>query len=139
VNERLPYYCAIALGFQLRRLHTVHLRRISHYRAIALGFQLRRLHNVHLVRNSNITHHRFIGILIVLGLVDKCSGLNRRGVLEIECPFFKGEKSRASPWKQIPLCRVPQCRRTSQREKACCNNHQICRNVAIQYSKFKIK
>eukprot|EP00258_Populus_trichocarpa_P050423 XP_024466442.1 BAHD acyltransferase At5g47980 [Populus trichocarpa] len=108
VNERLPYYCAIVLGFQLRRLHTVHLRRISHYRAIALGFQLRRLHNVHLVRKPNITHHRFIGILIVLGLVDKCSGLNPRGVLEIECPFFKGENSRASPWKRIPLCCVPQ-------------------------------
>jgi hypothetical protein len=64
--RRISHYCAIALGFQLRRLHTVHLRRISHYRAIALGLQLRRLHNVHLVRKPNITHHRFIGILIVL-------------------------------------------------------------------------
>ncbi|KAG6763545.1 hypothetical protein POTOM_030968 [Populus tomentosa] len=42
------------------------------------------------------------------GLVDKCSGLNSRGVLEIKCPFFKGEMCRASPWKQIPLYCVPQ-------------------------------
>ncbi|KAJ6901885.1 hypothetical protein NC651_019619 [Populus alba x Populus x berolinensis] len=42
------------------------------------------------------------------GLVDKCSGLNSRGVLEIKCPFFKGEMCRASPWKKIPLYCVPQ-------------------------------
>ncbi|KAF9676686.1 hypothetical protein SADUNF_Sadunf08G0028800 [Salix dunnii] len=37
------------------------------------------------------------------GLVDKCSGWNSRGVLEIKRPSFKGEMSRASPWKRIPL------------------------------------
>uniref|UniRef100_A0A7C9AJV7 YqaJ viral recombinase domain-containing protein n=1 Tax=Opuntia streptacantha TaxID=393608 RepID=A0A7C9AJV7_OPUST len=31
-----------------------------------------------------------------------------RGVLEIKCPFFGGDMSKASPWKRIPLYCMPQ-------------------------------
>ncbi|XP_073526343.1 uncharacterized protein [Phyllobates terribilis] len=34
--------------------------------------------------------------------------LPSRGVLEIKCPFFDGDMSRALPWKRIPLYYVPQ-------------------------------
>ncbi|CAK7325468.1 unnamed protein product [Dovyalis caffra] len=42
------------------------------------------------------------------GLVDRYYGLNSTGVLEIKCPFFNGQMSRASPWKRIPLYCIPQ-------------------------------
>lgn len=35
-------------------------------------------------------------------------GLAPRGVLEIKCPFFGGDKSIAYPWKRIPLYYIPQ-------------------------------
>ncbi|KAL8138358.1 hypothetical protein V2J09_004359, partial [Rumex salicifolius] len=34
--------------------------------------------------------------------------LPSRGVLEIKCPFFDGDMSRALPWKRIPIYYVPQ-------------------------------
>ncbi|OMO62920.1 Restriction endonuclease type II-like protein [Corchorus olitorius] len=43
------------------------------------------------------------------GLVDTCAyGLSPRGVLEIKCPFFGGDMSKAFPWKRIPLYCIPQ-------------------------------
>lgn len=35
-------------------------------------------------------------------------GLPSRGVLEIKCPFFGGDMSRAEPWKRLPLHYIPQ-------------------------------
>lgn len=35
-------------------------------------------------------------------------GLPTRGVLEIKCPFFGGDMSRATPWKRVPLHYIPQ-------------------------------
>ncbi|XP_057549947.1 uncharacterized protein LOC130828146 isoform X2 [Amaranthus tricolor] len=35
-------------------------------------------------------------------------GLRSGGVLEIKCPFFDGNKSRAFPWKRIPVHYMPQ-------------------------------
>ncbi|XP_057788217.1 uncharacterized protein LOC131005325 [Salvia miltiorrhiza] len=35
-------------------------------------------------------------------------GLPSRGVLEIKCPFFGGDRSRAEPWKRVPLHYIPQ-------------------------------
>ncbi|XVF56645.1 hypothetical protein PTKIN_Ptkin06aG0136600 [Pterospermum kingtungense] len=43
------------------------------------------------------------------GLVDRfVYGLPSRGVLEIKCPFFGGDMSKAIPWKRIPLYCIPQ-------------------------------
>ncbi|GAY43199.1 hypothetical protein CUMW_072680 [Citrus unshiu] len=43
------------------------------------------------------------------GLVDRfVYDLPSGGVLEIKCPFFNGELTRASPWKRIPLYYIPQ-------------------------------
>ncbi|XP_062096392.1 uncharacterized protein LOC133802136 isoform X3 [Humulus lupulus] len=42
---------------------------------------------------------------VVDGLV---YGLSSRGVLEIKCPFFNGDMSKASPWSRIPLYCIPQ-------------------------------
>ncbi|XP_021283233.1 uncharacterized protein LOC110415820 [Herrania umbratica] len=43
------------------------------------------------------------------GLVDRfVYGLPLRGVLEIKCPFFGGDMSKASPWRRIPLYCIPQ-------------------------------
>ena len=43
------------------------------------------------------------------GVVDRLVyGLPSRGVLEIKCPFFNGDMSRASPWSRIPLYCIPQ-------------------------------
>ncbi|XVE62340.1 hypothetical protein DITRI_Ditri06bG0110300 [Diplodiscus trichospermus] len=43
------------------------------------------------------------------GLVDRFGyGLPLRGVLEIKCPFFGGDMSKAFPWKRIPLYCIPQ-------------------------------
>ncbi|CAK9156402.1 unnamed protein product [Ilex paraguariensis] len=43
------------------------------------------------------------------GLLDKfVYGLPSRGVLEIKCPFFNGDMSKASPWKRIPVHCIPQ-------------------------------
>ncbi|CAL5395643.1 unnamed protein product [Camellia sinensis] len=43
------------------------------------------------------------------GIVDKLVyGLPSRGVLEIKCPFFGGDMSKASPWSRIPLYCIPQ-------------------------------
>lgn len=43
------------------------------------------------------------------GVVDMLFyGLPSRGVLEIKCPFFGGDMSKASPWSRIPLYCVPQ-------------------------------
>ncbi|KAH6833235.1 Restriction endonuclease [Perilla frutescens var. hirtella] len=35
-------------------------------------------------------------------------GLPSHGVLEIKCPFFGGDMSRATPWKRVPLHYIPQ-------------------------------
>ncbi|CAI9764688.1 unnamed protein product [Fraxinus pennsylvanica] len=35
-------------------------------------------------------------------------GLSSVGVLEIECPLFDGDKSKATPWKRIQLYYIPQ-------------------------------
>lgn len=35
-------------------------------------------------------------------------GLHSRGVLEIKCPFFNGDKRIAFPWSRIPLHYIPQ-------------------------------
>ena len=37
-------------------------------------------------------------------------GLHSRGVLEIKCPFFNGDKSIASHWSRVPLYCIPQAR-----------------------------
>ncbi|XP_031391288.1 uncharacterized protein LOC116203616 isoform X2 [Punica granatum] len=43
------------------------------------------------------------------GVVDSLIyGLPSRGVLEIKCPFFQGDMSRASPYRRIPLYYIPQ-------------------------------
>lgn len=43
------------------------------------------------------------------GVVDKLVyGLPSRGVLEIKCPFFKGDMRKAFPWKRVPLYYIPQ-------------------------------
>ncbi|KAA8526588.1 hypothetical protein F0562_008209 [Nyssa sinensis] len=43
------------------------------------------------------------------GVVDKpVYGLPSQGVLEIKCPFFNGDMSKASPWSRIPLYYIPQ-------------------------------
>ncbi|KAL4341393.1 hypothetical protein GQ457_08G006020 [Hibiscus cannabinus] len=43
------------------------------------------------------------------GLIDKfVYGLPLRGVLEIKCPFFGGDGSKAVPWRRIPLHCIPQ-------------------------------
>ncbi|XP_057491257.1 uncharacterized protein LOC130776986 [Actinidia eriantha] len=43
------------------------------------------------------------------GVVDKLVyGLPSRGILEIKCPFFGGDMSRASPWSRVPLYCIPQ-------------------------------
>ncbi|XP_025013984.2 uncharacterized protein LOC8284301 isoform X1 [Ricinus communis] len=43
------------------------------------------------------------------GVIDSLVyGLPSRGVLEIKCPFFDGDMSKASPWKRIPLYYIPQ-------------------------------
>ena len=42
---------------------------------------------------------------VVEGLV---YGLHSRGVLEIKCPFFNGDKSIAFPWSRVPLHCIPQ-------------------------------
>ncbi|XP_065853881.1 uncharacterized protein [Euphorbia lathyris] len=43
------------------------------------------------------------------GVVDRIVyGLPDRGVLEIKCPYFGGDMSRAAPWKRIPLFHIPQ-------------------------------
>ena len=43
------------------------------------------------------------------GIVDSLVyGLHSRGVLEIKCPFFNGDKSIASPWSRVPLYYIPQ-------------------------------
>lgn len=43
------------------------------------------------------------------GVVDSVVyGLPCRGVLEIKCPFFNGDMSKATPWKRIPLYCIPQ-------------------------------
>ncbi|KAL0425605.1 UNVERIFIED_CONTAM: hypothetical protein Sradi_1095300, partial [Sesamum radiatum] len=35
-------------------------------------------------------------------------GLPTHGVLEIKCPFFGGDMSKAQPWKRVPLHYIPQ-------------------------------
>ncbi|KAK7841986.1 hypothetical protein CFP56_014411 [Quercus suber] len=35
-------------------------------------------------------------------------GLPSRGVLEIKCPFFNGDMSKAVPWSRVPLYCIPQ-------------------------------
>ncbi|KAL1564501.1 hypothetical protein AAHA92_06831 [Salvia divinorum] len=35
-------------------------------------------------------------------------GLPSRGVLEIKCPYFGANKSKAGPWKRVPLHYIPQ-------------------------------
>ncbi|PON77590.1 Restriction endonuclease, type II-like superfamily protein [Parasponia andersonii] len=43
------------------------------------------------------------------GVVDSLVyGLSSRGILEIKCPFFNGDMSRAFPWSRIPLYCIPQ-------------------------------
>ncbi|KAM1789904.1 hypothetical protein ACFX12_034020 [Malus domestica] len=43
------------------------------------------------------------------GVIDRLVyGLPSRGVLEIKCPFFYGNMTKATPWSQIPLYCVPQ-------------------------------
>uniref|UniRef100_A0A2P2J0Z5 YqaJ viral recombinase domain-containing protein n=1 Tax=Rhizophora mucronata TaxID=61149 RepID=A0A2P2J0Z5_RHIMU len=43
------------------------------------------------------------------GLVDRLVyELPSRGVLEIKCPFFDGDMSKATPWKRVPLHYIPQ-------------------------------
>ncbi|KAL9232748.1 hypothetical protein vseg_007819 [Gypsophila vaccaria] len=43
------------------------------------------------------------------GVVDDIVyGLPSRGVLEVKCPFFRGDMSNATPWKRIPLYCIPQ-------------------------------
>ncbi|KAJ8536363.1 hypothetical protein K7X08_034764 [Anisodus acutangulus] len=43
------------------------------------------------------------------GVVDKfVYHLPSRGVLEIKCPFFNGDMTKATPWKRIPIYYVPQ-------------------------------
>lgn len=43
------------------------------------------------------------------GVVDgMVYGLPLQGVLEIKCPFFNGDMSKASPWSRIPLHCIPQ-------------------------------
>ncbi|XP_028803860.1 uncharacterized protein LOC114758924 isoform X1 [Neltuma alba] len=43
------------------------------------------------------------------GVVDRMLyELPSHGVLEIKCPFFDGDMSKASPWSQIPLYYIPQ-------------------------------
>lgn len=47
----------------------------SHYSAVALGFQLWRLHAVYLVRKPYIALHRLVNILIVLSLTNRGFGI----------------------------------------------------------------
>ncbi|KAL5709337.1 hypothetical protein ACHQM5_020040 [Ranunculus cassubicifolius] len=43
------------------------------------------------------------------GVVDRVVyGLPSRGVLEIKCPYFDGDKSKMYPWSRIPLYCIPQ-------------------------------
>ncbi|XP_038685350.1 uncharacterized protein LOC119985205 isoform X1 [Tripterygium wilfordii] len=43
------------------------------------------------------------------GVVDQfVHDLPSRGVLEIKCPFFRGDMRQASPWKRIPVYYIPQ-------------------------------
>ena len=43
------------------------------------------------------------------GVVDSLVyGLPSRGVLEIKCPFFNGDMSKAFPWSRVPLYYIPQ-------------------------------
>ncbi|KAM1030125.1 hypothetical protein FF1_034007 [Malus domestica] len=43
------------------------------------------------------------------GVIDRLVyGLPSRGVLEIKCPFFYGNMTKATPWSRIPLYCVPQ-------------------------------
>ncbi|KAL3626245.1 hypothetical protein CASFOL_029794 [Castilleja foliolosa] len=43
------------------------------------------------------------------GAVDSfCYELPTHGVLEIKCPYFEGDMSRAYPWKRVPLYYIPQ-------------------------------
>ncbi|KAM2616878.1 hypothetical protein EV2_034979 [Malus domestica] len=43
------------------------------------------------------------------GVIDRLVyGLPSRGVLEIKCPFFDGNMTKATPWSRIPLYCVPQ-------------------------------
>lgn len=43
------------------------------------------------------------------GVVDEfVYGLPSRGVLEIKCPYFDGDVSKAYPWKRVPLHCIPQ-------------------------------
>ncbi|XP_060183003.1 uncharacterized protein LOC132612952 [Lycium barbarum] len=43
------------------------------------------------------------------GVVDKfVYHLPSRGVLEIKCPYFNGDMTKATPWKRIPIYYVPQ-------------------------------
>lgn len=43
------------------------------------------------------------------GVVDKIIyGLPYRGVLEIKCPFYKGEMRKGYPWSQVPYKFIPQ-------------------------------
>ncbi|XP_073030830.1 uncharacterized protein [Primulina eburnea] len=43
------------------------------------------------------------------GVVDSyIYGLPSHGVLEIKCPFFAGDMTRAYPWKRVPLYYIPQ-------------------------------
>ncbi|KAM7486933.1 hypothetical protein LguiA_002942 [Lonicera macranthoides] len=43
------------------------------------------------------------------GVVDNLVyGLPSRGVLEIKCPFFKGDVRKAFPWSRVPLYCIPQ-------------------------------
>ncbi|KZV34038.1 DNA-directed RNA polymerase subunit beta' [Dorcoceras hygrometricum] len=43
------------------------------------------------------------------GVVDSyIYGLPSHGVLEIKCPFFGGDMTRAYPWKRVPLYYIPQ-------------------------------
>ncbi|XP_062147427.1 uncharacterized protein LOC133855740 [Alnus glutinosa] len=43
------------------------------------------------------------------GVVDRLVyGLPSRGVLEIKCPYFNGDASKALPWTRVPLYCIPQ-------------------------------
>lgn len=43
------------------------------------------------------------------GVIDKCVyGLPCRGVLEIKCPFYKGDMRKGYPWSNVPYNCIPQ-------------------------------